>query len=244
MTAATAHTRWLKKLARDTERQRRERARKHVRAALAHKRTARARARAACKKARVRFARWKVEQRKRLKLAIQKLRAKMKAERVRRRAKVAACCGPDRAAVRRESDARIAAARAELRALETERRRERAWTAPSSTKPSASSSRRTKRAESDHEVTVNLTPDELIVWQRVGKTIHATDRMSRTEAFAHWMHEHSGDVARILADDAEQAYRRAVRDEIKQRRELAHTGTRTDRQLAAYVSRALSDVPF
>lgn len=63
-----------------------------------------------------------------------------------------------------------------------------------------------KRAESDHEVLVNLEPWERPAWERVKRRIKATPYMSRTEAFAQWAHDHAGDVERMYHEScAEEA---------------------------------------
>jgi hypothetical protein len=238
-----ARARWLRKLARETDRARLARARGAVQQARAAKRSARARALAACRRARTHFRRWLTGQRAALRKRIESLRARLKAETATRRARIQACCGKtERQRARAAGDAAIARARAELAELLKERRRERVWSRPNPLKGAALG--RTRAQESDHSVAVNLTPDELIVWGKVKAKIHGTDRMSRTEAFQHWMHDHRGEVARILAQDADEAYQRAVRNEAKERQRMR--SARSDRQLASYVARELAagDVPF
>lgn len=242
-TAATPHQRWLRKLARDTDRKRLEAARRALRDARAAKRTARARARSACARARAGFKRWVKAQRAALQRRIAALRLALRTRIDTRRARLKACCGAEeRARVRAASDARIAAARAELDQLQRERRRERVWARKDPHAAPIATRAREAKQESDHEVEVNLSPDELIVWRQVRRQIRGSDRMSRTEAFQHWMHDHSSDVARIIAEDAELAYRQALRDEQKQR--AAMRSTRTDKQLRRYVAAELDAVPF
>lgn len=235
--------RWLRKLARETDRARLVRARAAVKEARAGKRSARARARRACLKARVHFKRWLARERVQVRQRIAQLRAQLRTETKTRRARVQACCGrAERQRVKASSDAAIAKARAELAQLQRERKRERTWTRADSPRPGLARSPRERRQESDHEVASNLSADEGIVWAKVKAKIKATPRMTRTEAFQHWLHDNSADVARILAADAEQAYQHAVRDEAKQRKLMKRA--RSPRELRNYVAAELADVPF
>lgn len=232
--------RWLRKVARELDRARLKRARENVRAARKAKQQATRRARAVCARARRLFRRWVARERVELRRRIAEMRAQLKTESERRRKRVKACCSREHAAsVRAQHDTRINELRAQLERetrLQTDLKRRKLE------HPPAGNVRKERRAESDHEVEVNLSPDELIVFRRVRKLIQPTDRMSRTESFQHWAHEHSAEVARILADDAEQAYQRAVREEAKQRKQLKKTLPKA--QLAAYVREQLADVPF
>jgi hypothetical protein len=241
MSTAT-HRAWLRKIARDTDRKRMKLARDAVRSAREFKRTARARARKACLKARTAFRRWVKAQRAALQKRIAQLRAQLKARIATRRVKLAACCGrEERARTRAEADARVLLARAELAELQLARKRERIW---SKRDPHAApiATRADKRGEADHQVEVNLSPDELIVWQRVKGKVRGSDRMSRTEAFQHWLHEHSADVHRILIEHAEREVERAIRDEYKERQRAK--SSRSDRELSRYLASELEAVPF
>jgi hypothetical protein len=198
---------------------------------------------ALCRRARAAFKAWRTKRRAWLRAELERVRARVRAETETRRARVGRCCGRDqRARVRAEGDAKVAAAVADLVQLREERRRERTWTRRDTPAPGLARARGEKRAESDSEVEANLGPDELIVWQRVKRTIKATPRMSRTEAFAHWMHDHSAEVAQYLADDADAYYERAVRDEARERARMHKP--RSDRELARYVGAELEAVPF
>jgi DNA-binding protein H-NS len=243
MTAA-AHSTYLRKLARETDRTRLVRARAAVREARSHKRTARQRARKLCERARIAFRRWRSRSRVELKKQIAALRAELVTTTARRRARVQACCGRSaRARARAAGDAAIAKARGELAQLLDERKRERTWSGRGVLRPAPLKARE-RAQESDHAVEVNLTPDQLTVWRKVKAQIHGSARMSRTEAFEHWLHDHSADVGRILAQDAEEAYQRAVRDEVKERGR--GRSKRSDAQLASYVAAELGRgaVPF
>jgi hypothetical protein len=176
-----------------------------------------------------------------LRAKIDKMRAELRRRIEHRRAAVKACCGHDRKAVRAQADAHVNAARAALEALRVEHRRERAWTRPDTKQ--APTSRKVAKAESDHSVEVNLSADELTVWREVKGKIHGNARMSRTEAFAHWMHEHSGDVARILEADAERGYREALKREKRERAEMKDA-LRSPVKMRDMVRAELDAVPF
>ena len=240
-TTTTAHQRWLRKLARDTDRKRMTAARAKVREARTAKKTARARAKVACNRARAVFKRWVAHQRKMLKKRIEELRKQLRERIATQRERLRACCGKEaRAKARATSDERIQAARAELDQLLAEKRRERVW---SRKDPHAApiATRSEKKSEADHEVEVNLTADELIVWQRVKNKIQGSDRMSRTEAFRHYVHDNSADVARFIIEDAERGYQEAIANERAERE--AQRGTRTDAELARLVVEELGHLP-
>lgn len=58
-------------------------------------------------------------------------------------------------------------------------------------------------AESDDAVIQDLPPELVPVFEKVKREIRATPRMSRTEAFLHWIEENPDEAARIAADRAE-----------------------------------------
>lgn len=63
----------------------------------------------------------------------------------------------------------------------------------------ARSSASERRAESDDAVRANLPPELHPTFERVKQTIKPAPRMSRTETFLQWVHEHP---AEVFADDA------------------------------------------
>lgn len=74
--------------------------------------------------------------------------------------------------------------------------------------------------ESDEQVERDISADLLPVWNRVKRSIKATDRMSRTEAFEHWVHEHSADVYEIQAEALESDVAELVANEYAQRAQM------------------------
>lgn len=60
-----------------------------------------------------------------------------------------------------------------------------------------------KRAESDDEVRMNLSPDLLSLFERVKRGVKASSRMSRTEAFLKYAEENPGEVLNLLDNKAD-----------------------------------------
>lgn len=239
---ASSNAKWLQKLARDTQRERLRRARAAVVDARRDKRTAAARARLTCKRARAAAILWIVRERERVRAAIEQLRLELKKRIDAKRASVRKCCSSDKQRTRAAHDAKIAETRAALEQLREEHKRARIWSKPDTLgKPRA---RRGELAQEDNDkVEANLSADELTVWRKVRKQVPAaTARVSRLEQFQHWLHDHAGEVARILEEDAQRAYREAVRNEARERKALRNT--RSPRELAEYVRAELADVPF
>lgn len=105
---------------------------------------------------------------------------------------------------------------------------------------------REKRKESDDEVRNNLTPELVPVWEAMKSKIRPGARMSRTEAFLQWAHDHSADVARLMADAAEQdADRRfaAMVEEEKRAAKALEKGTRRALESLPLDEYALDDEP-
>lgn len=80
---------------------------------------------------------------------------------------------------------------------------------------------REKRKESDDEVRNNLSAELVPVWEAMKGKIRPTARISRTEAFLQWAHDHSGDVARLMADAAEQQADRRFADMLEEEKRAA-----------------------
>lgn len=76
------------------------------------------------------------------------------------------------------------------------------------------------REESDDEVRGNIPEDLLSVWERVKGSIHASERMSRTERFFHWVEENP-DEAVVLQNVAADRATELMIEEL-QRLEAEH----------------------
>lgn len=60
-----------------------------------------------------------------------------------------------------------------------------------------------RQSESDDEVRGNIAPELVPLFERVKRKIKASDRMSRTEAFLHYVEAHPGEQFAALEDVAE-----------------------------------------
>lgn len=242
----TAHQKWLEKVAREASRQRIAHARAELRAARVAKRTAVRRAREVCQQARITTRAWITSARDALRARIAQLREDLAKQIAGKRADVRACCGPDRQKVRARADARIAQLRGQLEELQRDRDVERIW---ASSKVAPLEARRSRAREArqmpDHELELELEPDELIVWRRVKRQIpKATAHASRLDQFRRWVHDHAGDVQRILIEDAERQVQAAIRAEARERAALSQLRKRSPTQHAQTIRDHLEAVPF
>lgn len=96
-----------------------------------------------------------------------------------------------------------------------------------------------RRAESDDEVRGNLSPDLVPVFEQVKRSIKATPRMSRTEAFLQWAEEHPSEVILAMEDNVETLIRDLEHQQREARRELRRGPPRP-----RYTPEQLADVPF
>jgi hypothetical protein len=67
--------------------------------------------------------------------------------------------------------------------------------------------RTARRGESDDEVRGNIPPEFVSLFERVKGRIKGSPRMTRTEAFLHYAHEHPDEVLVALEDKTEQLVR-------------------------------------
>ena len=92
------------------------------------------------------------------------------------------------------------------------------------------------RRESDHQVEVNIAdPAHRALWDRVKSRIKATPRMSRTEAFFQYLHDHPESVYESQQGTEEQWLREAEAEEARLQDEWLTAGEVAkldDRQLA------------
>jgi len=111
-------------------------------------------------------------------------------------------------ALRRDVAARIEPEQDRLRE-EIERTRDIVAIQTKTERRASSAIRRLKQseavAESDFDVESNIDPDLMIVWKAVMRGIKGSPKMSRTEAFLHWVEENPDEVTAILADKLEQS---------------------------------------
>jgi hypothetical protein len=98
-----------------------------------------------------------------------------------------------------------------------------------------------RQDESDDEVRQNIPSDLVPLFERVKRSIKATPRMSRTEAFLHYAEEHPAEVLEMIEDKTEALIREleAKHDEAARavRRPVRRTHLRR-------TTAELTDVPF
>jgi hypothetical protein len=87
--------------------------------------------------------------------------------------------------------------------------------------PGTGRKRAAERArESDDEVRNNTERELWPVWEKVKHKFKGSPRMTRTEAFAHWMHDHPADVEKILYADHDDSIKDLIKAEAEQRAHL------------------------
>lgn len=221
--AKTEHRRWLERMAREADRERLRRARQAVKDARASRRSLKARARETCRAAKLAVRDWAKAERERLR------RERLELRETHQRKKAEACnvCTTGRAKAKLDGDAGLTVARAALELERDAQRRERLWKRKGPSRSAAE-----VRSESEDEVRANLSPDELIVWEQVKGRIKGTSRMSRTEAFAHWVHEHPEEVSRLLEKQVAKELKELEREvEREQKRFREGVSKASDKEL-------------
>ncbi len=109
-----------------------------------------------------------------------------------------------------------------MREEKSQRRRERIWQGKTSSEGQRRTGLADRVAESDAEVEHNIEHALLPVWRKMRRIIRPTERMTRTEAFLHWVHDHEAEVSTILADHAERvAELTETQDEYEARRPVS-----------------------
>lgn len=196
---------------RDKARQRLKRLRADLRAALAERHLKIRRVRSLCTLAHEAYLISSLERRR-------KLFAELKAEREQNRSS----CRAAVATVDATAEQAVGAARSAFGEERRHQRQQAVWDRkrmlPGSPAPGqalASHRARERAQESSEEVERDL-PDELLpVWKVMQHEFHGTERMTRTEAFLHWVHDHSADVYQILEADAARHLARLQHEELQ-----------------------------
>ena len=99
-----------------------------------------------------------------------------------------------------------------------------------------------RRTESDDEVRANLGPEMLPVFEKVKRSIHATPRMTRTEALLQFVHDNPHVVWEVHEKQAADELRRLEREEREHRRAMKHP--RRYKRAPAELAASLEGVPF
>jgi hypothetical protein len=100
------------------------------------------------------------------------------------------------------------------------------------TRPRSSSSER--RSESADEVRQNIPAHLQPLWKRVGKSIKATERKSRTEAFMQYAEENPSEAIQAQESDADRQFRRELEEHERAERR-ARGGSRRRSSESAHV---------
>lgn len=247
--AELTQAQWKRQLRREMEQDFRKKIRARIRdlkaeikAARADKRAALTAVRAACKAIRAKHRAHIKQLRTDARLAINAERDRLVLEdRAQCRANIARATGEALAAIEPLEHA-LADERGFLRrdigATRTGRGRER---------DRGRATRAERRAESDEQVEANIPEALVAVWRHVKRDIKPTGRMSRTEAFEQWVHDHAGDVARIQAEEMDRDIASLVAREAEERAQYEQLGDMDDAELLeAYDAARLEegDVPF
>ena len=77
------------------------------------------------------------------------------------------------------------------------------------------------QAESDDEVRGNIPPELVVLFERVKRSIRASDRMTRTESFLHYAEEHPREVLTAIEDESEAKLAELEREHHKAKRYMA-----------------------
>lgn len=121
-------------------------------------------------------------------------------------------CRESKDAARRLGDARARAgaiARAEHKEQRELRAIERSVARKLKSRPGLR--RAVARAESDDEVRANIPPELVLLFERVKRSIKASDRMSRTDAFLHYAYEHPDEELAATEDKTDDVIRELER---------------------------------
>ena len=169
--------------------------------------------------------------------ALEQLRDAMKAERLSARS----ACTLRKGEVRSTSAGDVARSRGELAAEKKYqsdlRRINRSNATRRGDRPRATSSER--RSESDDEVRANISPEFMILFERVKRSIKASSRQTRTEAFFKYVEDHPHELLQVLDDQTE----KLVRDLERQEREMVRAARRPTPRVG-YSPAQESEVPF
>lgn len=194
-----------------------------------------ARAREQCQSARV-------AHRERAKELRAELTAAIRAE----RAALRGTCSVGRDAARAEAQKRIEAARRELGEERSSQRTRRLYERPAKLHAGskATGGRRSAelRSESDDEVRNNLPPELQPVFDSVRRSIAASPRRTRTEAFFEWAAEHPERVWAITERAIAGDLKRLEADEREHHRRMQ--SSRRYKRKAHELEHDLADVPF
>jgi hypothetical protein len=127
---------------------------------------------------------------------------------------------------------------ADLRRIEQANRQRR--------KEAHGSTRIERQSESDDEVRANIPPELVALWERVKRGIKASPRMTRTEAFLHYVEEHPHEYLDAIEDKTEALIRELEAKHAEAHRELRRGPRKASCPTGACGGTAeqLAEVPF
>lgn len=128
-----------------------------------------------------------------------------------RRARAACSCAHRKTEAKRLLDYKNERRLMLAREREHQRATRAAYRSARPTKARAAAGARVRRSESDDEVRSNLPPELVPLFNRVRRSIHATARKSRTEAFLEYAEAHPGEQYDAIEDATEALIRRRER---------------------------------
>lgn len=159
-------------------------------------------------------------------------------------------CGEYITAAQAKGIARLEAEQAALDQALRERATERVWTSPimlrargaKAARVARAEHARERRSESDSAVEANISNELMPVWNKVKRGIRGTDRMTRTEAFLHWVHDHPQAVYELQ----EAARERELRELEAAHNRAQREARRADRyrRHPARMAADLEEIPF
>lgn len=100
------------------------------------------------------------------------------------------------------------------------------------------------RSESDDRVRANIDPSLVPVFEKVKRSIKGNPRMSRTEAFLHWVEENPGDAVALQQAAADEEIKKLLREQREAERDARRRRKRAYKPSKAELDEYLRGVPF
>lgn len=250
---------WRSQLRKEVERDYRRKAREKIKGFAADVKKAKAEARAAVKAVVVECRRLRAKNRERIRDKRAAARLAINDERDDLFGGTREQCMANKATARGRNAEQLGAAEDELaderrelsQAIRSEKPISKLLPGSAMTRPPGAAAREAQE-ESDSEVEQNIDHALLPVWKRIKRKIKASPRMSRTEAFEHWVTENQGDVLRWQEEAATADIEAMVREHEAQGQAAweasgAEVGAWSDQKLLGRyddLRAAEGDVPF
>ena len=156
-------------------------------------------------------------------------------------------CGSAKELAREAGLAAVDAAKEAVGEEVSIRRTERIYSGGAKGGPGLKRAKPSERAKEEREEVTGNIPQALVpVWERMQRKIKATPRMTLTESFLQWAHDHPADVLRIQEKEIERDVERLAAAEAEERERLGEDLSRlSDKEmLARYDQQREAAVPF